>query len=149
MDNTGCELSAKKNQYLKFVYLEGGAVKTTTISRHFDVAPSTVTRALGDLEKAGYITGVRYRGFCLTPFGEDYARFLVRRHRILALMFTRSGLCKEDACRQADLVESKVSRSVVDTICASLGHPTMSTCGRIEPDPIHCCPVAGVGERFL
>ncbi len=149
MDVTGSELPAKKNQYLKFIYLHGGPIKTTDISRHFNIAPSTVTRALHDLAKPGYITYSRYHGAELTPDGESYARFLVRRHRILSLMFTRSGLTKEEACTQAELIESQVSRSVIDTICASLGHPTMSICGRIEHDSLFCCPVVEVEEELM
>lgn len=149
MDVAGNELPAKKNQYLKFIYLQEGPVKTTAISRHFGIAPSTVTRALKELTKTGYIIYSRYHGAELTPDGRSYARFLVRRHRILSLMFTRSGLSNEDACIQAELIESLVSRSVTDTICASLGHPTMSICGRIEHDSLYCCPIEDGGQELL
>jgi len=148
MDLTGNELPAKKNQYLKFIYLQEGPVKTTVISRNFGIAPSTVTRALKELTKTGFISYSRYQGADLTSEGRLYARFLVRRHRILSLMFTRSGLSNEDACIQAELIESLVSRTVTDTICASLGHPTMSTCGRIEHDSHYCCP-KDKGEELL
>jgi DtxR family Mn-dependent transcriptional regulator len=135
---SGHELSPKKAEYLKYVAGCTGAARTTDAAAHFAVAPSTATKTLEDLARAGYLEHTPYRGFALTAKGEQYARFLIRRHRIVALMLSRFGLAPEEACSEARKMEGCVSREVVDRICRSLGHPRMSVCGRIEHDP-GCC----------
>jgi DtxR family transcriptional regulator, Mn-dependent transcriptional regulator len=139
---TGEELSRRKAEYVKFIYRHGDTVKTTDIAAHFAVAPSTTTKTLTEIAKAGYIEHSPYHGVRLTPPGEDYARFLIRRHRIVALMLSRFGLSADEACREAERIEQCFSKDLVDRICRSLGHPIMSVCGEIEHD-CSCCPVTG------
>lgn len=45
----------EEGRVLKYIYLQGDVVKTTDIAAHFSVAPSTVTKALADIAKAGYL----------------------------------------------------------------------------------------------
>ncbi|MDI6866606.1 metal-dependent transcriptional regulator [Methanoculleus sp.] len=139
---TGQELSSKKVSYLKYIYMRGDLVKTTEIAARFDVAPSTVTKALGEIAKAGYIEHTPYHGVKLTPLGTEYARFLVRRHRIVALVLSHFGLTPEEACSEAEKIEQSFSKDLVDRICRSLGHPIMSVCGEIEHDH-GCCSAGG------
>ena len=137
---TGHELSPRKAEYIKYIYIKGDAVKTTDIAAHFAVAPSTATKTLAEIARTGDIEYSPYHGARLSPLGEEYARFLMRRHRILALMLSRFGLEPDEACREAKKIEQCVSKDLVDRICASLGHPIMSVCGRIEHDHCCCCP---------
>ncbi|MGB4758238.1 MAG: iron dependent repressor, metal binding and dimerization domain protein, partial [Candidatus Methanoculleus thermohydrogenotrophicum] len=81
-----------------------------------------------------------YHGVRLTPAGISYARFLFRRHRIVALVLSRYGLEPDEACREATKIEACVSKDLVNRICTSLGHPIMSVCGEIEHDQSCCCP---------
>lgn len=138
-DIDGFELSARKSQYLKVVFLLGGTAKTNDIAHELGVAPSTTTKVLVDLACEGYLEHTPYHGVILTQKGEKYAHFLVRRHRILSLALSRFGLSPEEACHEAKNLEGHVSRALVDRICASLGHPVMSGCGPIEHDG-ECCP---------
>ncbi|CVK32353.1 metal-dependent transcriptional regulator [Methanoculleus bourgensis] len=137
---TGSELSPRKAEYLKYIYMRGDVVKTTDIAAHFSVAPSTVTKALADIAKAGYLEHSPYHGVRLTAPGTDYARFLFRRHRIVALVLSRYGLEPDEACREAKKIEQCISRDLTNRICTSLGHPMMSVCGEIEHDHSCCCP---------
>lgn len=134
---TGHELSSRKAEYLKYIHTQGDIVKTTEIAARFSVAPSTVTKALTEIAKAGYIEHTPYHGVRLTPAGTDYARFLIRRHRIVALVLSRYGLEPDEACREAKKIEQCFSKDLTNRICSSLGHPMMSGCGEIEHD--HCC----------
>lgn len=142
---SGHELSAKKAEYLKYIHIRGETARTSDLAAHFAVAPSTATRTLEEIARAGYLEHSPYHGFALTEAGERYARFLVRRHRIVALMLSRFGLSADEACREAQKLEGCVSRAVVDRICSSLGHPMMSVCGRIEHD-ICCCSSGEAGS---
>ncbi|MFY1645047.1 metal-dependent transcriptional regulator, partial [Methanoculleus bourgensis] len=81
-----------------------------------------------------------YHGVRLTAPGTDYARFLFRRHRIVALVLSRYGLEPDEACREAKKIEQCISRDLTNRICTSLGHPMMSVCGEIEHDHSCCCP---------
>jgi len=137
---TGHELSSKKAEYLKYIYMQSDVVKTTEIATHFSVAPSTVTKALTEIAKAGYIKHTPYRGVRLTTLGTDYARFLIRRHRIVALMLSHYGLEPGEACSEAKKIEQCFSKDLTNRMCTSLGHPMMSVCGEIEHDHRCCCP---------
>ncbi|TGC10920.1 metal-dependent transcriptional regulator [Methanolobus halotolerans] len=128
---TGLELSPKKVEYLKFLFKKGELVRTTDISSQLGVDPSTSTKTLGDLAESGYVDHIPYRGVRLTDVGARYAEFLINRHNILSLMLTHYGLSSEDACEEASRFESFVSRSAVDRICSSMGHPTVGVCGKI------------------
>ena len=136
---TGDELSSKKAEYLKYIYMQGDVVKTTEIAVHFSVAPSTVTKALTEMAKAGYLEHTPYHGVRLTTLGTDYARFLIRRHRIVALMLSHYGLEPGAACTEAKKLEQCFSKDLTNRMCTSLGHPMMSVCGEIEHDH-GCCP---------
>ena len=113
---------------------------TTDISEHFKLDPSTITKTIGDMSSTGLIEHVPYRGVRLTRNGKEYAEFLVRRHRIIALILSRNGLSADEACAEASKLEGYVSKDVVNKICASMGHPSMGSCGRIKHDTCCCCP---------
>jgi Mn-dependent DtxR family transcriptional regulator len=132
--SAGLELTPRKVDYLKYIFERGGTVRTTDIALHFNVDPSTITKALGELSEAGYLNHTPYRGVALTDSGGQYAAFLVKRHRILSLVFTRNGLSDELACREVTRFESFISREAVDTICRAMGHPRQGACGEITHD---------------
>lgn len=130
----------QKIRFLKFLLVKERPVKSSEIASEFGIRTATVTRSLRELEDAGYVRYDPYQAAVLTDTGSEVARFFYRRHRILSLMFTRSGLSEQDACKQAEKIEHLVPRSHVDQICRSLGHPIRASCGVIEHDPA-CCGV--------
>ena len=130
----GSALSARKVEYLKFIFKTGGTVRTNEIASAFNVDPSTITKTLADLSAAGYITHTLYHGVCLTDSGKDCAEFLIKRHRILSLMLARNGLSPQEACCEASRFESQVSKRTIDRICHFMGHPRQGVCGEITHD---------------
>ncbi len=139
-NDDGLELSPKKSEYLKYVFEKGGVVRTTDISEHFNLDPSTITKTVQEMSSTGLIEYIPYRGISLTSQGTEYAEFLVRRHRIIELMLSHYGLTGQEACDEALKFEGYVSRDVVDKICHSLGHPCMGICGKIKHDKSCCNP---------
>ncbi|MDQ1254539.1 MAG: DtxR family transcriptional regulator, Mn-dependent transcriptional regulator [Euryarchaeota archaeon] len=129
---TGLEHTPRKVVYLKFILEKGGVVKTTEISTNLQVDPSTTSKTINELALAGYLNHVPYRGVDLTELGQEYAEFLVRRHRILSLLLTHYGLSSEGACDEVSRFEAFVSRETVDKICSSMGHPMFGVCGEIN-----------------
>lgn len=131
---TGLELSPRKVEYLKYLFERDASVKTNNLASRFGVDPSTITKTISELAGSGYITHVPYRGVCLSESGKRYAEFLLKRHRILALMLTHYGLSDEQACAEVSRFESMVSRDAVDRMCQSMGHPQEGICGKITHD---------------
>jgi Mn-dependent DtxR family transcriptional regulator len=139
-DITGLELSPRKIEYLKYLLEKGYRVRTTEISSKLKVDPSTTTKTLNDLSGSGYVDHIPYRGVSLTKKGREYAEFLVKRHRILSLMLSHFGINADEACEEVSRFEGHVSKNLIDNICASMGHPTMSNCGEIKHDTcLHGC----------
>jgi Mn-dependent DtxR family transcriptional regulator len=127
----GLELSPRKVEYLKYIYELGGEAKTNRIAARFRVDPSTVTKTIDDLAGSGLLVHEPYRGVTFSEEGRRYAEFLVKRHRILALVLTRFGLSGAEACSEVSRFESLVSRAAVDRICRAMGHPSRGICGEI------------------
>jgi Mn-dependent DtxR family transcriptional regulator len=133
----GLELSPRKVEYLKYMFERGGSVKTNALASHFKVDPSTITKTISELAESGYLTHIPYRGVCLSECGKQYTDFLVKRHRILALMLTHYGLSSEQACSEVSRFESLVSKDAVERMCHAMGHPRQGVCGEITQDT-HC-----------
>jgi Mn-dependent DtxR family transcriptional regulator len=127
----GLALSARKVEYLKFIFRMSGTVRTSEIATAFSVDPSTITKTLAELNTSGYLKYIPYHGVCLTDSGKCHAEFLVKRHRILSLMLVRNGLTAQQACREASRFESHVSKNAIDRICRFMGHPRQGVCGEI------------------
>jgi DtxR family Mn-dependent transcriptional regulator len=74
-----------KEDYLSVIYKnrdDDGKIKANVIAGKLSVSGAAVTDMLKKLSKDGYIKYERYKGINLTTVGEDYARNMVRRHRI-------------------------------------------------------------------
>lgn len=134
ISESGLVLSARKVEYLKYLFSRGGTVRTNEIASAFRVDPSTTTKTLAELTASGYVSHVPYHGVCLTDSGRHHAEFLVKRHRILSLILVRYGLSDELACREVSRFESLVTKEAIDTICSAMGHPRQGICGEITHD---------------
>jgi len=140
----GLELSPKKVEYLKYLFERDSTVKTNHLATRFGVDPSTITKTISELAASGYITHIPYRGVCLSESGKLYTEFLLKRHRILALMLTHYGLSDKQACAEVSRFESLVSRDAVDRMCHAMGHPRQSICGKITYTA--ACPACDVHD---
>ena len=131
----GLGLSPRKVTYLRYIFERGGPVKTSDLATRFGVDPSTITKTLNELSDAGLLALAPYHGAGLSPAGQKYAAFLVKRHRILALTLTHYGLSDEEACTEVSRFESLVSKGAIDRMCQAMGHPSQGVCGEITHDP--------------
>lgn len=130
----GLGLSPRKVTYLRYIAGCSGPVRTSELAEQFGVDPSTVTKTLGELADAGLLSLAPYHGASLSPAGREYAEFLTKRHRILALALTHFGLSDEEACTEAARFESLVSKDAIDRMCRAMGHPQNGACGAITHD---------------
>jgi DtxR family Mn-dependent transcriptional regulator len=143
---SGLVLSARKVEYLKYLFGRANTVRTNEIASAFAVDPSTVTKTITELTAAGYITHVPYHGVCLTDAGKHHAEFLVKRHRILSLILVRYGLSDGQACKEVSRFESLVTKEAIDTLCRAMGHPRNGVCGEITHDD-GCMNTIGSGNH--
>jgi Mn-dependent DtxR family transcriptional regulator len=130
----GLELPPRKVAYLRYISERGGPVRTTDIAAEFGVDPSTITKTLAELTAGGFLLYEPYHGVSLSEQGRQYAKFLVKRHRILVLSLTHHGLSDEQACTEVSRFESLVSKGAIDRMCHAMGHPRRSGCGEITHD---------------
>lgn len=135
-------LTPRRIAYLKYLLEQGGPVTNAEIAARFAVDPSTSSKTIRVLVEAGLVDHAPYQRVLLSEQGRRCAEFLLRRHRLLSLAFSRLGVEPAVACEQASRCEAQISREVINTICAALGHPTTSICGSITHDQ-GCCSSQG------
>ncbi len=133
-DCNGAGLPARKVDYLKYIYEHGGSVKTGDLAARFGVDPSTISKSIQELARSGLCRYAPYQRIRLSPSGNQHAEFFIKRHRILSLMLTHYGFTPDQACAEVSRFESYVTRSAVDRICRTMGHPQAAGCGMITHD---------------
>ena len=114
------ELSESLEDYLEAILrlqLENGCVRSVDVANKLAVSRPSVSRAMGLLEKDGYIEFVSGNTINLTPKGKEKAEDIYGRHRLLTAFLQKiTGLpedqCEENACR----VEHQIDVDVVNGI---------------------------------
>ncbi len=131
----GDELSVTENEakYLKLIYRkqheESAKVKTTAVARYLAVRPATVTEVIQNLSEKNLLRHKRYHGVELTKEGIKEAKKLLRKHRILEVLFV--DLLKYDvqkSCIEASKLDYHASMALINAICRSYRHPETCPC---------------------
>lgn len=74
-----------KEDYLSAIYKfrdENGEIKPNLIAESLEISNAAVTDMLRKLSNDGFVNYKKYKGIKLTSEGENYAKNMVRRHRI-------------------------------------------------------------------
>jgi DtxR family Mn-dependent transcriptional regulator len=102
----------------------GKAVSTTDISRHFKIAPASVTEMLQKLAEKGYVNYSRYHGSKLTSKGRQVAEKVTRKHRLLETFLHDVLKIRKDKVHiQACEMEHALSDEAEESLCRFLKHP--------------------------
>ncbi len=93
--------------------LENGFVRSIDVANKLGVSRPSVSRAMGILEKDGYIEFVLGNTIKLTEKGQSKAEDIYGRHKLLTKFFEKiTGLpedqCEENACRVEHDIDSDV-----------------------------------------
>jgi DtxR family Mn-dependent transcriptional regulator len=134
-------LTPKEGKYLTFMYRkqveEDKRVTTTILAKSFKVNPATVTETLQKLAKKKLIEYARYYGAELTEKGIVEAEKLLRKHRILEILFVKFLRYEaEKACEEASKIDHYCSVDLINAICRTYGHPKKCPCNKtIFSDP--------------
>jgi DtxR family Mn-dependent transcriptional regulator len=129
-------LTPKEGKYLTFMYRkqveEGKRATTTILAKSFKVNPATVTETLQKLAKKKLVEYTRYYGAKLTERGIVEAQKLLRKHRILEVLFVKFlKYDAEEACEEASIIDHYCSEDLINAICRTYGHPKKCPCNKI------------------
>ena len=99
-------LQESGEMYLESIYvlsLDGSPVRSIDVSEYMGYSKPSVSRAVGLLKNAGYITMDEENFLHLTDAGMEIARKIYERHTVLTAMLESLGVspdtAAEDACR--------------------------------------------------
>lgn len=131
------ELKVTENEarYLKLIYRKQyeapGKIRTTAVAKSLGVRPATVTEVIQNLSEKNLLRYRRYYGVELTKEGIAEARKLLRKHRILEVLFTDLlNYDAQNACKEASKLDYHFSRALINAICRAYGHPEICPCER-------------------
>lgn len=144
-------MSEPLEDYLETIYLlvqEHGFARVKEIAKARDVKAATVSIALRKLSEAGLVNYVRREYIGLTERGEEAARRVLTRHRLLMRFFSEVlGMSPHAASEQACSLEHALTDEAMDrmvrffeflgtrpSVVAAFGQcPTGSRPGDVEP----------------
>lgn len=124
-----------EGKYLKLIYRkqceEFSRVRTTLIATSTGVRPATVTEMLQKLAEKGLLRYRRYYGVELTEKGTAEARKLLRKHRLLEVLFVKLlNYNAKKACDEASKLDYHSSTDLINAICQTYEHPENCPCNK-------------------
>lgn len=134
--------SSTVEDYLKSIYLLGqsnkhvGTVTTTRLAERLKITPASVTCMIQRLARSdpSFVEYTPYKGVLLTAHGENAARKIVRKHRLLELyLVERLGLHQDEVHDEAERLEHHVSAYLEECIADALGNPQTDPHGQPIP----------------
>jgi len=131
--------SEAMGKYLRVIYLlsfKAPPVLTGDVAARLGVAPPSVSAMLRRLAAAGLLAGSGPGGITLSGHGQEHAREMVRRHRLLETFLVQAaGMSWDEVHDEAEALQHAVSGLLIDRIDAALGHPRRDPHGDPIPPP--------------
>lgn len=132
---TKTSLTPKEGEYLTLMYRkqveEDKRASTTILAKTFNVNPATATETLQKLAEKKLVTYKRYYGAKLTEKGIVEAKKLLRKHRILEVLFVKFlRYDSKKACEEASKIDYYCSKDLINSICRTYGHPDTCPCSK-------------------
>jgi len=127
-----------KENYLSVIYKSSdsnGEIKANQIAEKLNISGAAVTDMLRKLSNEGFVEYKRYKGTRLTKSGEEYARNMVRRHRIWELFLHQIvGLPWDKVHDEAHNLEHSASDELINRMEEMLDYPEYDPHGDPIPD---------------
>ncbi len=120
----GKSISSSLEDYLEAIYeiyIEKRGVKAIDISKKLGVGRSSVTEALKTLAQKHLVNYSRYGVLSLTSAGEDAAKNVIEKHKVLYNFFKNTlnldeHEAQENACRVEHVLSEKAFQSLMDFV---------------------------------
>ena len=127
-----------KEDYLSTIYKNrdsDGIIKGNQIAEKLEISNAAVTDMLKKLSIDGFVDHKRYCGIRLTGEGEDYARNMVRRHRIWEVFLHQIvGLPWDKVHDEAENLEHSSSDDLINRMEEMLDFPEFDPHGNPIPN---------------
>jgi DtxR family Mn-dependent transcriptional regulator len=129
--------TATKEEYLQAIWTlgdEGGPVIAARVAEFLAVSPASVSEMLHRLERDGQVTFTERHEIHLSAAGDELARSIVRRHRLIERMLT--DLLGYDWWKthdEAERLEHAISPEMERRLIEKLGDPTTCPHGNAMP----------------
>lgn len=121
-------MSPTKEDYLKVLFELGAwkiQVPNKEIAERLGIAPPTVTEMMNSLVKTGWVEYIPYKGSKLTKEGAEYAKRLIRKHRLWEVFLVKNlNFSQDEVHDEAELLEHSTSDILADRLEAYLDYPT-------------------------
>ncbi len=105
-------LRKSAEEYLETILVltkQKAVVHSVDIALYMNYSKPSVSRAVGNLRKAGYLLMAQNGELTLTESGLQKAQNILERHQVLTTMFTTLGVPKEIAAQDACEIEHVIS----------------------------------------
>lgn len=120
-------MSAIKEDYIKVLFELGGRsrnVGNKAVAERLDIAPPTVTEMMNSLVSAGWVEYTKYKGAILTDSGTNYAKHIIRKHRLWEVFLVEKlGFPIDEVHKEAELLEHVTGDTVAEKLEKYLGSP--------------------------
>lgn len=127
-----------KEDYLSAIYKfrnESGEIKPNLIAENLNITNAAVTDMLRKLSRDGFVAYKKYKGVKLTSKGEQYAKNMVRRHRIWETFLHHVlGMSWDKIHEEAEMLEHSSSDELVNRLEEFMNYPDTDPHGYPIPD---------------
>ncbi|MEM8907497.1 MAG: metal-dependent transcriptional regulator [Bacteroidota bacterium] len=132
-------ISQTEENYLKAIFKiyesEQKAASTNSIAKQMDTSAASVTDMLKRLAEKKLINYKRYKGVTLTEEGDQMAKMLIRKHRLLEVFLVNKLHFSWDAIHDiAEQLEHIKSDALIERLDQYLGFPKFDPHGDPIPD---------------
>lgn len=137
-------LSQREAVYLKTIgeLTKLGTRSTTSveIAKALGIKAPSVIDMIKRFSEMGLVKYTPWKGIQLTEQGIQEVRMLIRNHRILeTYLYQVLGISVKEACKDVSDFDLYVPSTVINNMCAHLGHPKKCPHGLDIPIAPECC----------
>lgn len=127
-------MSPTREDYIREIYLASirhGVVRVTDISHNLNLARSTVSERIKDLEKARLVKSTDGSSIVLSKKGWVIAKHLTYKHRLIEVFLHKTlGISADKVHAEAHKLEHGFSDEVIAKLDTFLGNPKVDPHGK-------------------
>ena len=112
-------LQESGEMYLETIYIlsqTSSCVRSIDVAEHMGYSKPSVSRAMGILKQAGYVTADKDGFLTLTESGLDLAHKIFERHMVLTRLLTSMGVSEATAAEDACKIEHVISEESFEAL---------------------------------